>query len=199
MRRILSRFETHSRRWAIAVLALLIVGSVLFIRSDASNVKQVDEIASGDSRQGNQRRDGCPSCPPPSGKRIYAPAIELREAERCEIVLNSRSANPIEVTPIFYTVNGDAVVMNPVHLQPAEIRFIPVESLMPEAMRGRQRWSGIALSSYWQRPGSVGADYLSRRGRRQRGRDFQTFWKNRVQTRARRFGGCRRRALRSSP
>lgn len=88
----------------------------------------------------------CNSCPPPSSKRIYAPAIELREAERCEIVLNSRSASPIAVTPTFYTINGDAVVGNPVTLQPAEIRFVPVEQLMPEALRGRHRWGGIALS-----------------------------------------------------
>ncbi|MEK6337366.1 MAG: hypothetical protein AABM67_20785, partial [Acidobacteriota bacterium] len=79
-------------------------------------------------------------------KRIYAPAIELREAERCEIVLNSRSANPIEVTPTFYTINGNVVVGNPITLQPAEIRFVPVEQLMPEALRGRHRWGGIALS-----------------------------------------------------
>lgn len=88
----------------------------------------------------------CNSCPPPSSKRIYAPAIELREAERCEIVLNSRSASPIEVTPTFYTVNGNAVVGDPVTLQPAEIRFVPVQELMPEALRGRHRWGGIALS-----------------------------------------------------
>jgi hypothetical protein len=88
----------------------------------------------------------CNSCPPPSSKRIYAPAIELREAETCEIVLNSRSASPIDVTPTFYAINGNAVVGNPVTLQPAEIRFVPVEQLMPEALRGRHRWGGIALS-----------------------------------------------------
>jgi len=70
----------------------------------------------------------------------------LREAELCEIVLNNRSPNPVEVTPIFYTINGDAVIGNPVSLQPAEIRFVPVEQLMPEALRGRHRWGGIALS-----------------------------------------------------
>lgn len=93
-----------------------------------------------------QRRDRCASCPPPSERRIYAPAIELREAERCEIVLNSRSANPVEITPTFYTANGHAVVGNAVQLQPAEIRFISVEELIPEALRGRHRWGGIALS-----------------------------------------------------
>jgi hypothetical protein len=61
-------------------------------------------------------------------------------------VLNSRSANPIDVTPTFYTTDGNAIVGNPVQLQPAEIRFVPVEELMPEALRGRHRWGGIALS-----------------------------------------------------
>ena len=61
-------------------------------------------------------------------------------------MLNSRSPNPIDVTPIFYTANGNAVVGDPIQLQPAEIRFVPVEELMPEALRGRNRWGGIALS-----------------------------------------------------
>ncbi len=68
------------------------------------------------------------------------------EARTCEIVLNSRSAHPIDVTPTFYTTSGDAVVGNPIQLQPAEIRFVPVEQLMPEYLRGRHRWGGIALS-----------------------------------------------------
>lgn len=96
--------------------------------------------------RGSKRPDGCPTCPPPSARRIYAPAIELREAERCEIVLNGRSADPIEIVPVFYTLNGNAIVGNPVQLQPAEIRFVPVEQLMPEALRGRHHWGGIALS-----------------------------------------------------
>ena len=93
-----------------------------------------------------QQPSGCPSCPPPSSRRIYAPAIDLDEAQTCEINLNSRSANPIDVTPTFYTASGDAVVGNPIQLQPAEIRFVPVEQLMPESVRGRHRWGGITLS-----------------------------------------------------
>ncbi|HXM47985.1 MAG TPA: hypothetical protein VN956_08950 [Pyrinomonadaceae bacterium] len=50
------------------------------------------------------------------------------------------------MTPTFYTTSGDAVVGNPIQLQPAEIRFVPVEQLMPEYLRGRHRWGGIALS-----------------------------------------------------
>jgi hypothetical protein len=93
-----------------------------------------------------QPLQGCSSCPPPSEKRIYAPAIELKEAERCEIVLNSRSPNPIQVTPTFYTSTGDAVVGTPIQLQSAEIRFMNVLELLPKQFRNKRHWSGLALS-----------------------------------------------------
>src|ERR1044072_4398232 len=47
-----------------------------------------------------------PRCSPPIPHSVYVPAIELSEARTCEIVLNSRSAHEIEVTPTFYTVTG---------------------------------------------------------------------------------------------
>lgn len=139
--------------WAslLGCLALLTPSSVSSLiaglRSFAGNLSsQIVPPVDGTQRGQRPKPIPCDTCPPPSSKRIYAPAIELREAERCEIVLNSRSASPIDVTPIFYTIKGDAVVGNPVQLQPAEIRFVPVEQLMPEALRGRHRWGGIALS-----------------------------------------------------
>lgn len=60
----------------------------------------------------------CSTCPPPTPRRIYAPAIELPEAGECEIVLNSRSPHPIDVTPILYTVDGQQLNGEPVTLQP---------------------------------------------------------------------------------
>lgn len=128
----------NKRRVAILICAVALVIGALSLWIPAP---------SATPPQGSLQPPGrCSSCPPPSGRRIYAPAIELREAERCEIVLNNRSANLIDVTPTFYTANGDAVVGNPVQLQPAEIRFVPVKELMPEALRERHRWGGIALS-----------------------------------------------------
>lgn len=88
----------------------------------------------------------CSSCPPPIPRRVYAPAIELQEAGECEIVLNSRSPHPIDVTPIFYTVDGEQLLGEPVQLQPAEIRFVPIQSLIPARHKGKRRWGGIALS-----------------------------------------------------
>lgn len=90
-------------------------------------------------------RPPCKSCPPPILRKIYVPAIELPEARTCEIVLNSRSPNPIEVTPIFYTETGEQVVGKPLTLQSAEIRFARVDSLIPRHERNRH-WGGMALS-----------------------------------------------------
>jgi hypothetical protein len=60
--------------------------------------------------------------------------------------LNSRSPHPIDVTPILYTVDGEQVIGEPVTLQPAEIRFVPIESLMSDRDKGRHSWGGIGLS-----------------------------------------------------
>ncbi|HEX8069947.1 MAG TPA: hypothetical protein VF546_08350 [Pyrinomonadaceae bacterium] len=87
----------------------------------------------------------CRSCPPPAAQRIYAPTIGTPEAGGSEIVLNSRSPEPLEITPTFYTAEGVAVVGQPVQLQPAEIRFVDIRSLIPPKHRGRHRWGGMAI------------------------------------------------------
>src|SRR5258708_28782940 len=148
MSRISFRFQSlklKSHRQSLILLAVLIAAGALLVWSSVSN-SSTTPTESPRVQSKTQRPSGCPSCPPPSPRRIYAPAIDLNEARTCEIVLNSRSAHPIDVTPTFYTTRGDAVVGNPIQLQPAEIRFVPVEQLMPEYLRGRHRWGGIALS-----------------------------------------------------
>jgi hypothetical protein len=50
------------------------------------------------------------------------------------------------VTPTLYTVDGEQVNGKAVTLQPAEIRFVPIKSLMPDGYNGKHRWGGIALS-----------------------------------------------------
>src|SRR6266481_3849845 len=139
----LQSLKSKSHRQPLIPLAVLIAAGALLVCSSASN-SSTTPSESPQAQNRKQPPSGCPSCPLPSPRRIYAPAIELRE--RCEIVLNSRSANPIDVTPIFYTLNGNAVVGNPLTLQPAEIRFVPVEELIPDSLRGQHRWGGIVLS-----------------------------------------------------
>lgn len=125
------------------LLAVLVGCSVWLTHSSAANLTQRSLSRRPDQQSGSHT---CTTCPAPSERRIYAPAIDLDEAGTCEIVLNSRSPHPIDVTPIFYTTNGHEVVGNRVQLQPAEIRFVKVESLIPQSYRGQHRWGGIALS-----------------------------------------------------
>src|SRR5215217_4451463 len=87
----------------------------------------------------------CNSCPPPTDRKIYVPAIDLPEARTAEIVLNSRSPHVIEVTPTFYTETGDPIVGEPLQLQPTEIRFARIDSLIPKYNR-HHRWGGMSLS-----------------------------------------------------
>ena len=88
----------------------------------------------------------CHGCRESSEQIIYAPVFDLPEASDSEIVFNCRSPQVMEVTPTFYTAEGVPIIGQRVQLQPAEIRFVPVESLIPEEHRGRHRWGGIALS-----------------------------------------------------
>jgi hypothetical protein len=74
----------------------------------------------------------CPSCPPPTEQTIYAPTIGLPEATGSEIVLNCRSAQVMTVRPTFYTVGGEAITGPPFAMQPSEMRFVTVESLIPD-------------------------------------------------------------------
>src|SRR5437588_8215582 len=94
------------------VLFAIFIGSVVWLTHSSASNSSITPTESPRAQNGKQRPSGCPSCPPPSARRIYAPAIELNEAQTCEIVLNSRSAQPIDVTPTFYTASGDAVVGN---------------------------------------------------------------------------------------
>lgn len=88
----------------------------------------------------------CSTCSPPTQQAIYVPTIGLPEATGNEIVLNCRSPLAMEATPTFYTSEGEAIVGDVIRLQPSEIRFVSVESLIPAEHRGRHIWGGMSLS-----------------------------------------------------
>jgi hypothetical protein len=136
----------------ICILLLVIAAAVFAIpktyssadsakvtRSNSKPASLVTRVIQGQTPQ------RCSACPPPILRHIYVPAIELPEARTCEIVLNSRSPQPIEVTPTFYTETGDQIVGEPLQLQPAEIRFARVDSLIPRYAR-HNHWGGMSLS-----------------------------------------------------
>jgi hypothetical protein len=137
----------------ISILSLVIVASVCVAipvtyssarsakatRPDLQSASLVNPVGQGKNPPHRS------SCPPPIPRQIYVPAIELPEARTTEIVLNSRSPQEIEVTPTFYTEAGDQIVGKPLQLQPAEIRFVRVDSLIPRYARNNH-WGGMSLS-----------------------------------------------------
>jgi len=54
----------------------------------------------------------------------------------------------MEVTPAFYTASGEAIVGDNFQLQPSEMRFVTIESLIPEHHRGQHLWGGMSLSYF---------------------------------------------------
>jgi hypothetical protein len=149
------RSLSQSRFLPIPLLILVLIATLSFPAISTKHLRKASASTIGQtpdpSMLGTQPRptsspQHCSSCPPPSPRRIYAPAIELPEAGECEIVLNSRSPHPIDITPTLYTVDGEQVTGDAVTLQPAEIRFVPIKSLIPDGYQGKRRWGGIALS-----------------------------------------------------
>lgn len=93
-----------------------------------------------------QQPQSCPTCSQPIERTIYAPTIGLPEATGSEIVLNCRSARVMNVTPTFYTIEGTPIVGAAIQMQPSEMRFVAIETLIPEEHRGQHLWGGMSLS-----------------------------------------------------
>ncbi len=122
--------------------AVISQSNVLSFTSPLENLGKATRPAS----RPNQDPATCSTCAPPKQQVIYAPLIDLPDAASTEIVLNCRSAHEMEITPTFYTIEGKAVAGDPIHLQPAEMRFVETTSLIPARERNRHRWGGMSLS-----------------------------------------------------
>lgn len=84
---------------------------------------------------------------PPIQRTTYAPTIGLLgAAENCDIVFNSRSPHSTEATPTFYTEGGEPVIGETIRLNPNEIRFVSIKSLIPKKYRGRHDWGGMSVA-----------------------------------------------------
>jgi hypothetical protein len=87
-----------------------------------------------------------PPCMAPTLQTIYAPTIGLPEIAKGRIVFNSRVDVVTEVQPTFYTEEGIGISGAVVQVQPAEIRYVEIASLLPPTQRWRVRWGGMSLS-----------------------------------------------------
>jgi hypothetical protein len=98
--------------------------------------------------EGQSNPRSCPTCAPPQQQVIYAPTIGFDEVRRSEIVLNSRSSRIMEITPTFYTAEGRAITGNVFKLNPSEMRFVNIDTLLPRELRKLKNWGGISFSYY---------------------------------------------------
>ncbi len=77
---------------------------------------------------------------------IYAPVVGLQASSGGEIVLNHRGINNKDVTPTFYTAEGEAHLGQALTLKPHEVRHVDLIKLIPPNLRGRNKLGGVSLS-----------------------------------------------------
>lgn len=130
----------------VTTLAVVIICSCVF--QVLSNRAPVNRDASKGLKKSEKkygRKNSCPRCAPPGDQEIYVPLIDLPAAHGGELVFNSRSPKSIQVTPKFYRLDGTTVIGDPVNIDPAEIRYVDIKTLIPGAHRSEREWGGLSL------------------------------------------------------
>ncbi len=151
MRKTISPKRSAREFIGFLLFALFVGGPVWLVSSQApKNEGQRDEVLKvrRNSKHAPTPKPTpiCTQCPARGDQVLYVPLVDLSEAQEGEVVFNSRSAGPMDVTPIFYKRNGEAVVAEPVQIEAGEIRYENVKNLLPEHHRNRRDWGGFALS-----------------------------------------------------
>jgi hypothetical protein len=82
---------------------------------------------------------------PPAGQTIYAPSIGVEGFGEAELVLNNNSPKPMEVTPTFFTAEGNAIPGEKVTLKPTEVQHVNVIDLMLPEHRALDKMGGMSL------------------------------------------------------
>lgn len=88
----------------------------------------------------------CNGCAAEGPQTIYAPLIQLPGSSGTEINLNCRSPKSVEVTPTFFSRNGEAFAGETFTMLPTEVKTVNLKTLMPPAIRGRRDLGGMTLS-----------------------------------------------------
>lgn len=149
----LSYLSSNRQHATLFIIILLLACSALLSRSSASGSKagpgdlaaRTGEMPARQRRQFGKTNDH-ERCAAPDAHEIYIPLTELPEAQGGELVFNSRSPKEMEVTPIFYKLDGTRVVGNPVVIKAAEIRYVDFRKLLPPGHRDEHGWGGLSLA-----------------------------------------------------
>src|SRR5467141_2677228 len=121
--------KSNRRRTTVLLLASFVMGVALLNSSTSVSISKSESSTRQNTEPLQRQRklkDKCTSCSPPGNQLIYIPLIDLPEAEGGEIVFNSRSPQTLDVTPVFYSRDGETVIADPVQIQSAEIRYVNI-------------------------------------------------------------------------
>lgn len=141
------KLMNRSKFSTLFALAALVVFGVLTILLTTTFGLRTRASENGDRKSSSPNtKSKCSTCSQPTERTIYAPTIGLPEALGSDIVLNCRSTQIMNVTPTFYTADGEAIVGAMFQMQPAEMRFVSIESLIPPEHRSQHVWGGMSLS-----------------------------------------------------
>src|SRR6266403_4698758 len=140
-------FSKRQRKASILWVFLLLFFALILIHSTDS----VESQAPAGSTKLHRARISpspppLPPCLAPTLQTIYAPTVGVPEIANGRIVFNSRVDTVTDVQTTFYTEEGSAVTGPVVRVQPAEIRYVEIASLIPATQRWRVRWGGMSLS-----------------------------------------------------
>jgi hypothetical protein len=137
-------FKPKRHPFVLIISVLLLVSYVFSFNSGVFSYDKLDTKRVDIEKQQNSFQSRAPK----SNQIIYIPLAYLPEAQGSEIVFNSRSPQEMDVTPVFYKLNGKAIVAEPVHIQPLEIRYVDLNKLIPEQYHNDKDWGGMALAYY---------------------------------------------------
>lgn len=145
------RIRSIRRRYSLFLLLLVTACSTLLLSVAGSSLRGPRAITAPQSNNQETRKKSkrrkCDGCTQTTIQDIYIPLIDLPEARGGgELVFNSRSPEALDVTPVFYRLNGSVVRGNPVRIESTEIRYVKIGELIPEAYRHEHNWGALSLT-----------------------------------------------------
>ena len=130
------------------LLPALLIGAVSTLLYVWTKVEGQSETQTKSSVTTSSKPRICIGCAAQSERSIYIPLTDIPEAGGRQIVFNSRSPHPIEVTPVFYTLDGTSITGAPMTVNPSEIRYLNLKALIPSEHRRRRDWGGLSLNYF---------------------------------------------------
>jgi hypothetical protein len=139
------KLATRSRiLLVLPLLALLMAPPYSLSRPSHLADKSTSALPEKISRQ---QPNGVPKHVPPTTRTIYAPTVGLEGWGEAELILNNNSPKKMDVTPTFYTAEGNLIAGQKLKLKPAEVRNVAVSDLLPPG-HSQNNMGGMSLTYF---------------------------------------------------